>query len=93
MKLDGTTTSSDLIVTNSLVASGITYPTADGAAGQVVTTDGSGNLSFTTVTSGCGGTSIPFQASPPLGSNAGELWMNSTTYKLYVWDGSWIATA
>lgn len=31
---------------------GLKYPTADGAAGQVVTTDGSGNLTFSTPSSG-----------------------------------------
>ena len=40
-----------------------------------------------------GGTSIPFQSLPPNGSTAGDLWLNSSTYKLYVWDGSWIATS
>jgi len=92
--LDGTTTTSDLVVTTSFVANGITYPTADGGPNQVMTTDGSGNLSFTTVTSGGGGgTNIPFQPNAPSTTTAGDLWMNSTTYKLYVWDGSWIATS
>ena len=92
--LGGTTTASDVVVTTSFVANGITYPTSDGSAGQVVTTDGSGNLSFTTVASGGGGgVSIPFQPNAPATSTAGDLWMNSTTYKLYVWDGSWIATS
>ena len=31
---------------------GLKYPTADGTANQVLKTDGSGNLSFTTVSSG-----------------------------------------
>jgi hypothetical protein len=31
---------------------GIKYPTADGTAGQVVSTDGSGNLTFTTPSAG-----------------------------------------
>lgn len=31
---------------------GLTYPTADGTSGQVVQTDGSGNLSFATPSSG-----------------------------------------
>ena len=38
-----------------IVAGGITYPITDGTAGQVLTTDGAGNLSFTTVTGGGGG--------------------------------------
>lgn len=31
---------------------GLKYPTADGSSGQVVTTDGAGNLSFSTPTGG-----------------------------------------
>lgn len=31
---------------------GLTYPTADGTSGQVVTTDGSGNLTFSTPSAG-----------------------------------------
>lgn len=31
---------------------GLKYPTADGTSGQAVTTDGAGNLSFTTISSG-----------------------------------------
>ena len=41
-----------------LTAGGLTYPTSDGTNGQVLTTDGSGALSFTTV-SGGGGTYTP----------------------------------
>lgn len=37
---------SDLIVDGSLSASGLTYPTSVGTDGQVLTTDGSGNLTF-----------------------------------------------
>lgn len=40
---------------------GLKYPTADGTSGQAVTTDGSGNLSFSTITSGVSkGQSIAF---------------------------------
>ena len=38
-----------LNVTNSLTASGIIYPATDGTSGQVVITDGNGNLSFSNV--------------------------------------------
>ena len=40
----------------SLVVAGITYPTSDGTSGQALVTDGSGNLSFSTISSGGGGT-------------------------------------
>ena len=40
---------------------GLKYPTADGSNGQVVTTDGSGNLTFSTPSSGVSkGQSIAF---------------------------------
>lgn len=35
-------------VVGTFTASGITYPASDGSAGQVFTTDGSGNISFST---------------------------------------------
>ena len=38
-----------LLVTNSLTASGLIYPSTDGTTGQVVTTDGAGNLSFSNI--------------------------------------------
>ena len=49
--LNGTslTVAGDTTVTGSLTADGLSYPTSDGSAGQVLKTDGSGNLSFTTI--------------------------------------------
>ena len=38
----------------SLVVAGLTYPTSDGTSGQALVTDGSGNLSFSTISSGGG---------------------------------------
>ena len=38
-----------LLNDTNLVVRGLTYPTADGTTGQVIKTDGSGNLSFTTI--------------------------------------------
>jgi hypothetical protein len=43
------------LTTSGLTAGGLTYPTSDGTDGQVLTTDGSGALSFTTVSGGSGG--------------------------------------
>ena len=40
------------LVTGALTASGLAYPTSDGTANQVLSTDGSGALSFTTVATG-----------------------------------------
>jgi hypothetical protein len=49
--LNGTnlTVAGDTTVTGSLIADGLSYPTSDGSAGQVLKTDGSGTLSFTTI--------------------------------------------
>ena len=43
------TVAGDTTITGSLIADGLSYPTSDGSAGQVLKTDGSGNLSFTTI--------------------------------------------
>ena len=40
------------LVTGALTASGLSYPTSDGSANQVLTTDGSGALTFTQVATG-----------------------------------------
>ena len=40
---------SDLTVDNAITASGLIYPSLDGTSGQVISTDGSGNLSFSSV--------------------------------------------
>lgn len=42
--------------TGSVVLDGLSYPQADGTANQVLTTDGSGNLSFANASSSLGGT-------------------------------------
>ena len=44
-----TSTELKLINGTGLEVAGLTYPTSDGSAGQVLKTDGSGNLSFTTI--------------------------------------------
>lgn len=48
---EGTNTPLSLSTTNVRI-NGLTYPTADGTANQVIKTDGLGNLSFTTVAAG-----------------------------------------
>lgn len=47
-----------LNITAALTASGIIYPSADGTTGQVLTTNGSGQLSFSTISSGGTGSSV-----------------------------------
>ena len=48
----GDLTATTLTATNSLTGSSITYPTSDGTNGQVLTTNGSGTLSFADASSG-----------------------------------------
>jgi len=45
-------TSGALTITGGLVSSGLTYPTSDGTAGQFLTTNGAGTLSFATPAGG-----------------------------------------
>lgn len=51
LSVTGITSTRGLTVTNSATINGLTYPTSDGSNFQVLTTDGSGNLSFQTVIS------------------------------------------
>lgn len=44
--------------TGQVVIDGLSYPSADGTNGQVLTTDGAGNLSFTTVSGGGGSSTL-----------------------------------
>jgi len=60
------TNSANLIVDGTMKASGITYPAADGSAGQTVQTDGAGTMSFITRRFQWGG-------SDPVPTNGGTL--------------------
>jgi hypothetical protein len=48
---NGGTFNGNITIDGDLTASSIAYPTSDGTSGQVITTDGSGTLSFTTIAS------------------------------------------
>jgi hypothetical protein len=64
------------ITGSSLVMQGFTYPTTDGTSGQVLTTNGSKVLSFTTV-SGGGGTTFE---NPSVESISGSLLLTANTF-------------
>ena len=66
---------------------GITYPAADGSNGQVLTTDGSGNLSFTTPAS-AGISSIVEDTTPQLGGILNGGGFNITNVDDFVMDGT-----
>jgi len=73
------------------------FPTARGTTGQVLALDGSGNLTFQTVSGGGGGggSAVYYQTTAPsIGVTAGDLWFDTgTTGELYVYTGSeWIST-
>ena len=53
--------------TGKVILDGLSHPTSDGSAGQVLTTDGSGNLSFTSKTVDT--TNLVDDTSPQLGGN------------------------
>jgi len=61
-----------LINDTTLVVANITYPTADGTADQVIKTDGSGNLSFTTISSGSAANQFPNCTVSPLPGSEGN---------------------
>ena len=71
---------SNTLSADALIASGLTYPTADGTAGQVLSTDGSGALGFVTQVSTPGGstTEVQFNNAGTLDGDAG-LTYNATT--------------
>ena len=56
-------------ISESLDVAGITYPTADGTSGQVITTDGSGSLTFQDA--GGGGSAFPFTGSAEITGSLG----------------------
>ena len=71
-------------VAGSLTAAGLSYPSSDGSAGQVLTTDGSGTLSFTTVSVGDFTFNGSTMSAP---SNADMTFDNSGTGR-YIFEGT-----
>ena len=56
------------LVATELTASGLNYPSADGAVGEFITTDGSGNLTFA---AGGGGAAFPYTGSAQITGSLG----------------------
>ena len=94
----GTITGGNLTTAGALTASGLSYPTSDGTNGQALTTDGSGNLAFTTISGGGGsggGSGGHMTETPLVGftgrvqwttSNAGKrMQFGNTSYGLLNW--------
>jgi hypothetical protein len=66
------------------------FPESNGSSNQVLTTNGSGTLSWSTVTSSGGGSGFTYTSSAPGTPSLGDRWMDSDTGKEYVYvnDGS-----
>ena len=76
-------------ITGTVRLNSLTYPASDGSANQVLTTDGSGNLSFSTVSTSSGGiNNVVEDTTPQLGGDldvnsnniTGNVRLNSLTY-------------
>lgn len=77
-------TQKKFVVKNGLVASGLTYPTADGTANQVLTTNASGTISFATpsTTNVAEGSNLYFtdaRARAAISENSTQLSYNNTS--------------
>ena len=84
-----------------------TFPSADGAANQVLKTDGNGNLTWTSATVDLTGyateefvnnalsnAGVTISATAPTGLSNGALWYNSSTLELYVrYENQWVAAS
>ena len=76
------TTSTGVTITGALTAGGLTYPTVNGTNGQVLTSDGAGNVAWGA--GGGGGASVTISDTPPAAS-AGDLWWESDSGRLKIY--------
>ena len=79
-----TTTSSGVTLSGALTAGGLTYPTSNGNSGQILTSDGAGNVTWQD--GGSGNTQVSISDTIPAGSaSAGDLWWESDTGRLKIY--------
>ena len=71
------------LTAGSLVAGGLTYPTSNGAIGQVLTSNGSGGVTWAAPTGG-GGANVTISDIAPTSPTAGDLWWESDTGRLKI---------
>tara|TARA_B100000575_G_scaffold160013_1_gene127853 strand:- start:6488 stop:9373 length:2886 start_codon:yes stop_codon:yes gene_type:complete len=80
----GTYTRLNHIVGGSLTAGGLTYPTSNGNSGEVLTSDGAGNVTWQA--GGSGNTQVSISDTIPAGTaSAGDLWWESDTGRLKIY--------
>ena len=78
------TTASGVTITGSLTAGGLTYPTSNGNSGQILTSDGAGNVTWQD--GGSGNTQVSISDTIPAGTaSAGDLWWESDTGRLKIY--------
>ena len=83
-----TTTGTGVTISGALTAGGLTYPTTNGNAGEVLTSDGAGNVSWSAVSGGGGGggANVTISDTIPAGTpTAGDLWWESDKGRLKVY--------
>ena len=97
-QIDGS--NGNALFTGTLTAGGLTYPTSNGTSGDVLTSDGSGNVTWQTPTGGGGGgANVTISDTIPAGTpSAGDLWWESDTGRLKVYytdvdSSQWVDTS
>ena len=77
-----------MTITGSLTAGGLTYPISNGTSGDVLTSDGAGNVTWQTPTGGGGGggANVTVSDTIPAGTpNPGDLWWESDSGRLKIY--------
>ena len=75
--------SQNISTTGTLTTGAITLPNTDGTTGQVLSTDGSGTLSW--ATAAAGGASVTTSDTAPVSPSDGDLWYDSVGGRTYVY--------
>ena len=91
-QIDGTTgaitgaslSTAGSLTAGSMVVGGLTYPTVNGTNGHVLTSDGTGNVSWQAQSGGGGGASVTISDTAPAAS-AGDLWWESDSGRLKIY--------
>jgi hypothetical protein len=78
---NGTNTFASISASGGLTAGGLTYPTSNGTVGQVLTSDGAGNVTW----GGAGAANVIISDTAPGSPNAGDLWWESDKGRLKVY--------